>query len=261
MSIPKYGSRGLHYPLGKVYMLGDVHNEADKLTDVLAQIEPLLTPEDHIVFCGDLFDRGPRAASTAEILITFAKKYPTQVFFVRGNHDYMLQNYLLTGSHNWMSYLIVTLEDFKLQWNLPDIMPDTITKALADRGFREITFRMIPYYETDEILVTHAPLDIVTVQIFGGDHYEKDYNDNLAVNDFNFKHLLERIGDDLMWQFSDEDRVIPTIKKFRVCGHQPGRFKHPRIFRDRAFIDTGCGKGPRPLTCMVYPGKKYWQSK
>jgi hypothetical protein len=67
--------------------------------------------------------------------------------------------------------------------------------------------------------------------------------------------------DDIKWQFTSEELTIPWVDKFRICGHQPGSFSHPRIFKDRAFIDTGCGKGPRPLTCMVYPGKNYWQAK
>jgi predicted phosphodiesterase len=259
MSIPKYGQRPLYYPIGKVYMFGDVHNEADKLEQVLEQIEPLLTPDDHIVFCGDLVDRGPQAALTIEMLVALAKKYPEQVFFVRGNHDWMLANYLTTGSHNWMSYLIVTLSDLQLKWNLPDILPLTITQALVAHEFVEITKRTIPYYETENMVVTHAPLDPTTVQIYGGTDYEEDYNDR--INDPNFRYLLERIGEDIMWQFTEESFTVPWVKKFRVCGHQPGHHKHPRIFKDRAFIDTGCGKGNRPLTCMAYPGKKYWQSK
>jgi calcineurin-like phosphoesterase family protein len=255
----KYGAKPLYYPVGKVYLFGDVHNEADKLLQVLEQVEPLITSDDHIVFCGDLCNRGGQAAKTIEVLVGLAKKYPTQVFFVRGNHDYMLANYLLTGSHNWMSYLQVTLDDFKLQWNMPDVQPNTVSMELMARDFREVTSRMIPYYETENLIATHAPLDPITVQIFGGMDYEEDYKDNSL--DPAFRHLLERIGDDLMWQFTDESFTVPWVKKFRVCGHQPGRHKHPRIFKDSAFIDTGAGKGPRPITCMVYPGKKYWQSK
>lgn len=257
----QYGSKPLHFPLGKVYLFGDVHNEADKLMDVLDQIEPLITPEDHIVFLGDLVDRGTQAALTIEVLVDLAKKYPDQVYFVRGNHDWMLQNYLLTGSQDWMQYLQITLDNYKEAWKLPDIFPDTITKALMDKGFREITSRMIPYYETSEILGTHAPLDYTVCMMNGLDYYEELWEEQKINYNPGFVYFLEKMDYEILWQFTDEDMKIPAFKKFRVCGHQPGRHKHPRIFKEYAFIDSGCGKGNRPLTCMVYPGKNYFQSK
>jgi len=255
----QYGSKPLHTPLGKIYLFGDVHNEADKLMDVLDQIEPLITPDDHIVFLGDLVDRGSQAALTIEVLVDLVRKYPDQVFFVRGNHDWMLQSYLMTGSQGWMSYLHVTLDNYKEVWKLPDIFSNTITKALMDKGFKEITSRMIPYYETDEILATHAPLDYSACMMNGLDYYEEEYKNR--ADDPSFHYFLEKLDYEILWQFTDESIAIPAFKKFRVCGHQPGHAKNPRIFKDRAFIDTGCGKGKRPLTCMVYPGKNYYQSK
>jgi hypothetical protein len=261
MSIPRYGSKPLHITLGKVYAIGDVHNEADKLMDILDQIEPLLTPNDHIVFCGDLINRGFQAALTIEVLIDLVRKYPDQVFFVRGNHEFMLQRYLITGDQGWMSYLHVTLESLKEKWGLPDIFPNTIAQALLDKGFREITSRTIPYYETEEILVTHAPLDYTTCMMNGLDYYQVLWDEQQVNYDPGFVYFLEKLDYEILWQFTDENIAIPDFKKFRICGHQPGHAKNPRIFADRAFIDTGAGKGKRPITCMAYPGKQYWQSK
>jgi hypothetical protein len=258
MSI-QYGSRPMHSPLGKIYLFGDVHNEADKLMDVLDQIEPRLTPEDHIVFCGDLVDRGKQAALTVEVLVDLCKKYPDQVFFVRGNHDWMLQSYLMTGSTGWLSYLEVTLNDFKEKWNLPSIHPDVVAQELMNRGFREITKRMVPYYETETLMATHAPLDLSVCLMNGIDYYEEQYNDR--ANNPNFTYFMDKIKHEILWQFTDENLTIKDFKKFRVCGHQPGHYKNPRLYKDRAFIDTGCGKGKRPLTCLVYPGKKIYQSQ
>lgn len=257
----QYGKRPLYFPTGKVFLIGDIHNCADKLLDVLEQIIPLITKEDHVVFLGDLFDRGPQAALTAEVLINFVRTYPDQVFFIIGNHCSMLQSYLATGSKEWFQYLQVTLENFKEVWNLPDISKDTIAQALIDKGFREITSRMIPYYETEEIVATHAPLDFMTCQMHGLSHYEVDYADRH--NNINFKYFLERMAFDILWTFTDEKTEIPDFKKFRVCGHQPpaGKLEHPRIFKNYAFIDTGAGKGPRPITAMLWPGKKCFQSK
>jgi hypothetical protein len=258
MSDTQYGSKPIHRPEGNIYFIGDVHNEADKLMDVLDQIEPLLTEHDHVVFLGDLFDRGLMAALTVETLVDFTRRHPSQVFFVRGNHCFMLQQYLATGSQGWFTYLLITLQDFKRNWNLPDIMPDTIAKALEDKGFREITSRMLPYYESEETIGTHAPFDRSSVAVHGGMHYQEDYKGRAS--DPAFRYLLDRMEYELLWQFTDEKLEIPWVDKFRVCGHQPGHHKNPRLFKDRAFIDTGCGKGNRPLTCLVYPSKKTYQS-
>ncbi|CAM6003925.1 unnamed protein product [Sphagnum balticum] len=150
----------------------------------------------------------------------------------------MLQHYLTTGSKGWFQYLQITLDNYKDVWMLPDINPDTITKALLDKGFKEITARMIPYYETNEILATHAPLDYSVCMMNGLDYYEEQYIDR--VNNPNFHYFLEKLDHEILWQFTDENMKIPAFKKFRVCGHQPGHAKNPRIFRDYAFIDTGC---------------------
>jgi hypothetical protein len=245
--------------MGKVYMLGDVHNEADKLVDLWNTVEPMITPEDHVVFCGDLINRGLLAARTLEKLIEIARKYPSQVFFVRGNHDWMLENYLTTGNMEWMEYLKVTLEDLKKEWSLPDTLPLTMIDALASKGFRDIVERTIPYYETEEILATHAPLDANTCFAYGLQNYTEYWESDK--DQVGFSWFVERLSTSILWDFTDENDQIEEFEKFRVCGHQPGRHKMPRIFKNRAFIDTGCGKGKRPLTCMVYPGKKFWQSK
>jgi len=66
---------------------------------------------------------------------------------------------------------------------------------------------------------------------------------------------------ELKWQFSDENRDIPWVKKFLVCGHQAAHHNSPRITKYRAFIDTGCGLRPKGrLTCLEYPGKKWFQN-
>jgi len=261
MSITQYGRLPLHTPKGKIYFFGDVHNCADALMEVLDQIEPLITPDDHIVFCGDLVDRGPQAALTIKVLSDLAKKYTDQIFFVRGNHDWMLEDFLKTGSGQWLTYLTTTLNNYKAEWKLKSTFPAPIAEALLANGYKEITSRTIPYYETEHVIATHAPFDKIICMMNGIVDYRADYADR--ANEPNFHYFLDRLGDDIMWTFTDESTTIEWIDKFRVCGHQPppANLKHPRIFKDRAFIDTGCGKGSRPLTCLVYPGKKYYQSK
>ena len=134
MSNIQYGSRPLHTP-ARIFLFGDVHNEADKLMSVLDKITPEVGPEDHIVFCGDLVDRGPDAALTLETLVELCKRFPTQVFFVEGNHDLMLRDYLSRGSTMWLQYLQPTLDQLKTSWGLSDTSPQTIALGLLAHDY------------------------------------------------------------------------------------------------------------------------------
>lgn len=264
MSHPQYGSRPIQTP-ERVFLLGDVHNEADKLMSVIDQLTPQVGPNDHIVFCGDLVDRGPDAALTIETLILLSRRYPDQVFYVEGNHDLMLRDYLSRGSTMWMQYLKSTLDDLQLKWNLPDQAPNTIAAALMAKGWREVVTRTVPYYETPDLIATHAPFDTTVVQMNGGRDYKEDWEAFVAdpVTNGPMRYLLDKMIHELKWQFTDEYLEVPWITKFKVCGHQAGRKGvHPRIYSDRAYIDTACGLRPNGrLTCLVYPGKQYFQSK
>lgn len=260
----KYGKLPLQHCEGKTYYIGDTHNEADKVMSLLDQIEPDFTDKDRIVFLGDLINRGTQAALLIAVLVDLIRKYPGQIFFVYGNHDWMLKHYLMFGTTDWLTYLLVTLEDLKKEWNLPNIEPDTIMAALIAHGFDEIASKFLPYYETEDVIATHAPLDQAMTYMYAGRDcldYIEEFHDR--ANNPDFKYLLDRMSYELLWQFTIEDQVINGVDKFRVCGHQPppSHQKHPRIFKDRAFIDTGCGKGKRPVTALIYPGKRYLQSK
>lgn len=265
MTKVQYGSLPIQYCNGKTYYIGDLHSEAYKAFSLIEQIiNDGFSADDRIVFLGDLFDRGLFSAKLVEILVQLNRSYPGQIFFVKGNHDWMLQHYLITGRQDWFAYLRVTLEDFKTSWNLPDILPNTIMDALVAHGFDEITRKIIPYYETEDVVATHAPLDMTTVYMFAGREcldYKEDYADR--INHPEFKYLLDRMEYEILWQNTSETLEIKGFDKFHICGHQPGpgKQKHPRIFKDRAFIDTGCGKGDRPCTALIYPGKRYLQSK
>jgi calcineurin-like phosphoesterase family protein len=254
----QYGSGPIHRP-NNIYALGDVHNEADKLQSALDQIEPLIQPNDHIVFTGDLINRGKNPAKTIELLVDLANRYTGQVFFVEGNHDWMLKNYLIAGNREWFDYLEPTLMALKEEWKLSDINPDTVMEALLAKGFTAVTRNTVPYYESDKVIVTHAPIDHNTALVYGIESYEEDYGDK--ENNQSFRYFLDRILDSIKWDFVSEDENIPHIHKFMICGHQPAHHKMPRIFKDRAFIDSGCGKGNCPLTCLSYPSKKFFQSK
>ena len=72
------------------------------------------------------------------------------------------------------------------------------------------------------------------------------------------RYILDRMLFDLIWGFTFEEDNIP-IEKIQVCGHQFKHHKQPRLFKNRAFIDTGCGYGDKPLTAVEFPKKLVFQ--
>lgn len=63
-----------------VYVVSDIHNEADSFKELLQQIN--FSPDDYLIIAGDLFDRGDKPLELYfEIL-----KHPN-IYVIQGNHD------------------------------------------------------------------------------------------------------------------------------------------------------------------------------
>ena len=97
-------------PDSRVYAIGDVHGRLDLLEDLLWQIEADRTarpcPRDHIVFLGDLIDRGPDSRRVLQLLEWARAILPNPVFLM-GNHEEMLLRVLDADPDDvfdWLSY-------------------------------------------------------------------------------------------------------------------------------------------------------------
>ena len=73
------------------YVIGDVHNELGKMTDILEQIQP--GKEDYIYFLGDLFDRGVEEPDPAGVYFKYTG-IPAHCIWIMGNHDYLLAHHI-----------------------------------------------------------------------------------------------------------------------------------------------------------------------
>ena len=77
----------------RAYVVGDVHGRLDLLDELIALIEADLaerpTGKAHLIFVGDLIDRGPASAQVVERLRTY--EHPgVQAIFLLGNHEEVL---------------------------------------------------------------------------------------------------------------------------------------------------------------------------
>lgn len=86
-------SRASAPPGKRAYAIGDVHGRLDLLEDILQQIERDIserpTKSNHIIFLGDLIDRGPSSRGVIERLIDY---HPANIkcHFIMGNHEEVL---------------------------------------------------------------------------------------------------------------------------------------------------------------------------
>lgn len=122
----------------EVFVIGDVHGQADLLERVLEDIgnTPRTGAERHLVFLGDLIDRGPSSVGAVDLAMRSAALANTDVLHVLpGNHDLGLHFGLLSadlltlwisgGGKTVLSELGMSEED-----NIPAEIQDELRKVL-----------------------------------------------------------------------------------------------------------------------------------
>ncbi|MFO0812935.1 MAG: metallophosphoesterase family protein [Gemmatales bacterium] len=70
----------------RYWAIGDVHGCLTALDTLLSALE--LKPDDHLIFLGDLIDRGPDSCKVIDRIISLRKLRPVSV--IKGNHEEML---------------------------------------------------------------------------------------------------------------------------------------------------------------------------
>jgi len=91
-------------------VVGDIHGEIDALDDLLAQVAPLLEPDDTLVFLGDYIDRGPDSRAVIERILELRRQLQCRVVTLIGNHEQWLLRTLNDFTrHSW----IVGMEAFE----------------------------------------------------------------------------------------------------------------------------------------------------
>lgn len=77
----------------EVFAIGDVHGQADLLEAALCSIAqtPRTAPVRHLVFLGDLIDRGPKSIACVHLAVDgLARGAADRLHLLPGNHDLML---------------------------------------------------------------------------------------------------------------------------------------------------------------------------
>lgn len=208
-----------------LYVIGDVHGEFEKLSELYQKIVGhrnsihSITEKGYynstLCFVGDYIDRGPDSKGVLEFVRDLTqnpnKNGWNEVIPLKGNHEVLpfedaacwVNN---GGIQTWKSFG----DDYNSFFNHP-----------LSRWIQNLR----TFYIQNNVAVTHAGID----------------NPKLTVH--------EHSEDDLLWS-----RKIRThehdIYKFTVHGHTP--MKNPILLSCVAYIDTGAVFGGR-LTCLYIP--------
>ncbi|MFC4220806.1 metallophosphoesterase family protein [Flagellimonas marina] len=86
----------------RTLVVGDIHSGLKALKQILSKAK--VTPDDHLVFLGDYVDAWSTAVETIDFLIDLQKEF--NCTFIRGNHDELCRDWLLTKKENpqWLAH-------------------------------------------------------------------------------------------------------------------------------------------------------------
>ncbi len=213
--------------MGSIYAIGDIHGCLDKLRVLMDRIASEIDPaQDTLVFLGDYIDRGPSSFEVVEYLIRLKARF-TDVVFLKGNHEEMLELYL-NGVDRTL-YLMnggnQTLENYldHSDENEPYPIP------VAHRNFLS---SLTLFYETEKYIFVHAGLK------------EKVPLDRQ-------KH------EDLLWIREKFIYSTYDFEKQVVFGHTP--FTEPLVMPNKIGVDTGAVYGNK-LTCVKLPRLEFFHA-
>ncbi|MDC6365295.1 MULTISPECIES: metallophosphoesterase [Flavobacteriaceae] len=86
----------------RTLVIGDIHSGLRALEQLMLRAN--VTQMDHLIFLGDYVDAWSTAVETVDFLINLKKEY--NCTFIRGNHDELCKEWLLTKKENpqWLAH-------------------------------------------------------------------------------------------------------------------------------------------------------------
>ncbi len=226
----------------RVYAIGDIHGRNDLLHNLLKQIEAddaaRGAADTHIIFLGDLMDRGPDSAgvmNTAMALRDAGRK----VRFLMGNHEEVFVR-------------VCRKNDTKVTRFFLRIGGEETVLSYAITRAEYITLDMEQLSERLATLVPEAHLEFV-----------ESFEDQIVIGDYAFVHagirpgvpLSEQKPSDLRWIREDFVDQRGDLEKVVVYGHTI--YDEVEERGSRIGIDTGAYASDK-LTALGLEGGERW---
>ncbi len=226
----------------RTLVVGDVHSGLKALEQLI--IRAKVTREDHLIFLGDYVDGWSSAVETIDFLIKLKDDF--KCTFIRGNHDELCREWLLTKEENpqWLAHGGTATRDSYL-------------RAARESWDTHLEFyaQLENYYlDGDNRLYLHAGYTNLKGVTF-------EYFDQLFYWDRTLWELAKAIDPAL----KPEDRYFPkrlTHYKEIFIGHTPLSKKDvvsPQNGANVWNVDTGAAF-MGALTMMDVDTKEFWQS-
>ena len=208
----KYGCNPLFTGTNNIF-IADIHCEGDKLVHLLELLKNEVDLYQYrIVFLGDLLGKGPQVINTLNTIVDLLDNLH-QVFIVKGNWDTLFHDIRYWGK----TFPDTTIKEFvknnKIAKFLLNIGEEKTMKEIntlfENNNYWKIEDAMIDYFETPNIIATHAPIDTTLVDTYLDEENPEAFLENLINADFITKH------------FVTTETKIEGINKLFICGHQP----------------------------------------
>lgn len=242
---PRGGRRKPGYgqvPQGiRIYAIGDVHGRLDLLDELLLKIDAddrsRPTIETHLIFLGDLIDRGPHSAQVIQRALELHRNRQNTRFLL-GNHEEVFLK-AIRGDLKALAFFI------RIGGK----------ETILSYGISETTYREKDYPELLDMLLTYIPPQHL--------RFLEEFEDLMVYGDYAFVHagirpgepLDQQKGSDLRWiRHAFLDHRSP-LEKIIVHGHTIS--DEVEILDHRIGLDTGAYASGR-LSAMGFENGQRW---
>jgi serine/threonine protein phosphatase 1 len=214
-------------------IVGDVHGDVLRLKAALLS---LATLDRRIVLVGDYVDRGPDSRGVLEALVRARITLGSKLILLAGNHEGALVDYLDTGDLPRFAVVggMATIRSY-VGTAAPDVHAQFVA-AVPDEHQRLLRDELMPFYETETVLVSHTGFD------------PADPMDRRS-------SALVDAGHADLFRWVEDGGHLP--RPMVVCGHYVQRTKHPYESGGLVCLDTGCGTIGGPLTALLFPEQQF----
>jgi serine/threonine protein phosphatase 1 len=223
----------------RVVAIGDIHGMLNELKHLIKNLQASAPPHitTNYVFLGDAIDRGPESFAVIEYLANFQNqtKPNDEVFFLRGNHEQLMLDFLEQESAETLNWLsnggVETLESYGVFLNRK---PNALQLSACKNELR----RNLPPHHMQFLKETRLSY---TVGDYFFCHAAVDPNIDLELQS----------AKDLLWSRKTKYLDDNFIGKYIVHGHTP--VKLPLISKGHINIDTGAYMSGK-LTALILFG-------
>lgn len=243
-------------------IIGDVHGCIDELRDLISTIQP--TQGDHLVFVGDLIDKGAASSQVIDFVQTIGSN-TCKVTLLLGNHEEKLLRWVEHEQRRVQQGIPNPITDRsgalnKLVLELREDQLETLASALLwTRLDRQACF--------PQLLIVHAGIEPALLQIIDSDKFRLNLSSNrwreleglIRVRFVNDQGKRIPLGDqqpkDQFWAEVYDGRF-----GFVVYGHEPSMTGSVRLHSNALGIDLGCVYGGHLAAAIFHTDRSVWQT-